>query len=144
MTASSNLPEPEGATDSSRSAGVDTAWADAGTRRVGVARTHDSKETDRISGTTPVVNPPQAVANTPHTYRAGAPPAAAGPPLPDASFGRPPRTVKEYPQRNDGIHTPLPTSRPTAGGDHHTGGATMVLTRVAGLPTRNASHHRCP
>ncbi|MFT4891881.1 MAG: RimK family alpha-L-glutamate ligase [Halobacteriales archaeon] len=46
--------------------------------------------------TTPVVNAPQAVANTLHKYRAGAKLAAAGLPVPDAYFGRSPRTVKEW------------------------------------------------
>ncbi|MEF8781026.1 MAG: RimK family alpha-L-glutamate ligase [Haloferacaceae archaeon] len=48
--------------------------------------------------TTPVVNPPQAVANTLHKYRAGAKLAAAGLPVPDAYFGRSPRTVREWPE----------------------------------------------
>jgi RimK family alpha-L-glutamate ligase len=46
--------------------------------------------------TTPVVNDPQAVANTLHKYRAGVKLAAAGLPVPDAYFGRSPRTVAEW------------------------------------------------
>ncbi|MEF8894358.1 putative ATP-dependent zinc protease [Halodesulfurarchaeum sp.] len=48
--------------------------------------------------TTPVVNPPQAVANTLHKYRAGAKLAASGLPVPDAYFGRSPRTFKDWPE----------------------------------------------
>ncbi|MDZ7745808.1 MAG: RimK/LysX family protein [Halobacteriales archaeon] len=48
--------------------------------------------------TTPVVNAPQAVANTLHKYRAGAKLAAAGLPVPDAYFGRSPRTFEEWPE----------------------------------------------
>lgn len=157
MTASSNSPEPEGATDSTRAASVDTAQTDAGTQRVGVLSTHNSKETKailnavRVMGhepvwirdenvtswiedgtvqlsprvdvlvnrmlltksdhqledfqlaalyeeTTPVVNAPQAVANTLHKYRAGAKLAAGGSPVPDAFFGRSPRTFEEWPE----------------------------------------------
>lgn len=46
--------------------------------------------------TTPVVNPPGAVANTLHKYRAGAKLAAAGLPVPDAFFGRSPRTFDDW------------------------------------------------
>lgn len=45
---------------------------------------------------TPVVNPPQAVENTLHKYRAGAKLAEAGLPVPDAYFGRSPRTFAEW------------------------------------------------
>jgi len=48
--------------------------------------------------TTPVVNPPQAVTNTLHKYRAGTKLAAAGLPVPDAYFGRSPRTFEEWPE----------------------------------------------
>jgi len=48
--------------------------------------------------TTPVVNPPEAVANTLHKYRAGAKLAAAGLPVPDAYFGRSPRTFEAWPE----------------------------------------------
>jgi RimK family alpha-L-glutamate ligase len=48
--------------------------------------------------TAPVVNPPQAVANTLHKYRAEAKLAAAGLPVPDAFFGRSPRTFEEWPE----------------------------------------------
>jgi RimK family alpha-L-glutamate ligase len=48
--------------------------------------------------TTSVVNPPQAVANTLHKYRAGTKLAAAGLPVPDAYFGRSPRTFEEWPE----------------------------------------------
>ncbi|MFB6114018.1 MAG: RimK/LysX family protein [Halodesulfurarchaeum sp.] len=48
--------------------------------------------------TTPVVNPPRAVANTLHKYRAGAKLAAADLPVPDAFFGRSPRTFEEWPK----------------------------------------------
>jgi RimK family alpha-L-glutamate ligase len=48
--------------------------------------------------TAPVVNPPQAVANTLHKYRAGAKLAGAGLPVPDAFFGRSPRTFEEWPE----------------------------------------------
>lgn len=48
--------------------------------------------------TTPVVNPPQAVANTLHKYRAGAKLAAADLPVPDAYFGRSPRTFEKWPE----------------------------------------------
>ena len=48
--------------------------------------------------TTPVVNPPQAVANTLHKYRSGTKLAAAGLPVPDAYFGRSPRTFEEWPE----------------------------------------------
>jgi RimK family alpha-L-glutamate ligase len=46
--------------------------------------------------TAPVVNSPRAVANTLHKYRAGAKLAAAGLPVPDAYFGRSPRTFREW------------------------------------------------
>jgi RimK family alpha-L-glutamate ligase len=46
--------------------------------------------------TTPVLNPPQAVANTLHKYRAGAKLAAADLPVPDAYFGRSPRTFEAW------------------------------------------------
>jgi len=46
--------------------------------------------------TTPVVNPSRAVADTLHKYRAGAKLAAAGLPVPDAYFGRSPRTFEEW------------------------------------------------
>jgi len=46
--------------------------------------------------TTPVLNAPQAVANTLHKYRAGAKLAEAGLPVPDAYFGRSPRTFEEW------------------------------------------------
>jgi len=157
MTASSNSPEPEGATDSARAASIDTVQTDAGTQRVGVLSTHNSKETKailnavRVLGhepvwirdenvtswiedgtvqlsprvdvlvnrmlltksdnqfedlqlaalyeeTTPVVNAPQAIASTLHKYRAGAKLAAAGLPVPDAFFGRSPRTFEEWPE----------------------------------------------
>ena len=157
MTASSNSSELGGAADSTRSAGVDSTRADAGTRRVGVLSTHNSKETKAILNavralghepvwirdenvtswiedgavrisprvdvlvnrmlltksdhqledlqlaalygeTTPVLNPPQAVANTLHKYRAGAKLATAGLPVPDAFFGRSPRTFEEWPE----------------------------------------------
>jgi len=48
--------------------------------------------------TTPVVNAPQAVTDTLHKYRAGAKLAAAGLPVPDAYFGRSPRTFEEWPE----------------------------------------------
>ncbi|WP_435178808.1 RimK/LysX family protein [Halorussus sp. AFM4] len=48
--------------------------------------------------TTPVVNSPQAVANTLHKYRAGAKLAVADLPVPDAYFGRSPRTFEEWPK----------------------------------------------
>jgi hypothetical protein len=48
--------------------------------------------------TTPVVTPPQAVANTLHKYRSGPKLAAAGLPVPDAYFGRSPRTFEEWPE----------------------------------------------
>jgi RimK family alpha-L-glutamate ligase len=157
MTASSNSPEPEGATDAARSASIDSGRTDAGTQRVGVLSTHNSKETKAIlnavrvlghepvwirdenvtswiedgtvqlsprvdvlvnrllltksdhqledlqlaalyAETTPVVNPPQAVSNTLHKYRAGAKLAAAGLPVPDAFFGRSPRTFEAWPE----------------------------------------------
>jgi len=155
MTASSNPPESDGATDSARPASADGSRAAAGTRRVGVLSPHNSKETKailnavRVLGhepvwvrdenvtswiedgsvrlsprvdvlvnrllvtksdhqledlelaalygeTTPVVNPPGAVANTLHKYRAGAKLAAAGLPVPDAYFGRSPRTFEAW------------------------------------------------
>ena len=46
----------------------------------------------------PVINPPRAVANTLHKYRAGAKLAAAGLPVPDAYFGRSSRTFEEWPE----------------------------------------------
>jgi RimK family alpha-L-glutamate ligase len=46
--------------------------------------------------TAPVLNPPDAVANTLHKYRAGAKLAGAGLPVPDAFFGRSPRTFEEW------------------------------------------------
>jgi RimK family alpha-L-glutamate ligase len=46
--------------------------------------------------TTSVINTPQAVANTLHKYRAGAKLAAADLPVPDAYFGRSPRTFEEW------------------------------------------------
>jgi RimK family alpha-L-glutamate ligase len=46
--------------------------------------------------TTPVMNPAGAVANTLHKYRAGAKLAAAGLPVPDAFFGRSPRTFDDW------------------------------------------------
>jgi len=157
MTASSNPPESDGATESTRSAAVDGARTDAGTLRVGVLSPHNSKETKAILNavrllghepvwvrdenvtswiedgavelspavdvlvnrllltksdrqledlqlaalygeTTPVVNPPSAVANTLHKYRAGAKLAAAGVPVPDAYFGRSPRTFEDWPE----------------------------------------------
>ena len=48
--------------------------------------------------TTPVLNSPQAVANTLHKFRAGTKLAAAGLPVPDAYFGRSPRTFQEWPE----------------------------------------------
>ncbi|OYR82740.1 hypothetical protein DJ84_09705, partial [Halorubrum ezzemoulense] len=48
MTASSNSPEPQSAGDSTQSASADTAQTDAGTHRVGVLSTHNSKETKAI------------------------------------------------------------------------------------------------
>jgi len=44
----------------------------------------------------PVVNPPEAVERTLHKYRAGALLSSAGLPVPDAFFGRAPRTVEEW------------------------------------------------
>jgi len=44
----------------------------------------------------PVVNPPDAVRNTLHKYRAGVRLADAGLPIPDAFFGRAPRTFEEW------------------------------------------------
>jgi len=157
MTASSNSPESESGTDSARSASIDNVQTAAGTWRVGVLSTHNSKETKailnavRVLGhepvwirdenvsswikdgtvqvsprvdvlvnrmlltksdhqledlqlaalyeeTTPVVNGPQAVASTLHKYRAGAKLAAADLPVPDAFFGRSPRTFEEWPE----------------------------------------------
>ncbi|OYR64062.1 putative ATP-dependent zinc protease [Halorubrum ezzemoulense] len=157
MTASSNSPEPQSARDSTQSASADTAQTDAGTHRVGVLSTHNSKETKailnavRVLGhepvwirdenvtswiedgtvrlspqvdvlvnrmlltksdhqledlqlaalygeTSPVINEPQAVANTLHKFRAGAKLAADGLPVPDAFFGRSPRTFEEWPE----------------------------------------------
>ena len=46
--------------------------------------------------TTPVVNSPRVVANTLHKYRAAAKLAAAGLPVPDAYFGRSPRTFEAW------------------------------------------------
>jgi len=46
--------------------------------------------------TVPVVNDPDAVTDTLHKYRAGAKLAAAGLPVPDAFFGRSPRTFEEW------------------------------------------------
>ncbi len=46
--------------------------------------------------TAPVVNPPEAVQRTLHKYRAGVLLSAAGLPVPDAFFGRVPRTVEEW------------------------------------------------
>lgn len=46
--------------------------------------------------TAPVVNPPEAVQRTLHKYRASALLSAAGLPVPDAFFGRTPRTVEEW------------------------------------------------
>ncbi|MFD1599653.1 RimK family alpha-L-glutamate ligase [Halobellus rarus] len=56
--------------------------------------------------TTPVVNSPRAVANTLHKYRAAAKLAAAGIPVPDAYFGRSPRTVEAWPEHlpGDAVH----------------------------------------
>jgi RimK family alpha-L-glutamate ligase len=48
--------------------------------------------------TTPVVNPPQAVVNTLHKYRAGTKLAEGGLPVPDTYFGRSPRTFEEWPE----------------------------------------------
>ena len=48
--------------------------------------------------TTPVINPAQAVANTLHKYRAGVKLAEADLPVPDACFGRSPRTFDEWPE----------------------------------------------
>lgn len=48
--------------------------------------------------TTPVVNAPRAVANALHKYRAGAKLAAADLPVPDAYFGRSPRTFERWPE----------------------------------------------
>lgn len=165
MTASSNSPGPEGATDSARSSSIDGAQTAAGTQRVGVLSPHNSKETKailnavRVLGhepvwirdenvtswiedgtvqlsprvdvlvnrmlltksdhqledlqlaalyeeTTPIINPPQAVANTLHKYRAGAKLAAADLPVPDAYFGRSSRTFEEWPEYlpNDAAH----------------------------------------
>lgn len=155
MNTSSNSSEPTGATDSAQSVSVDRSQASAGTRRVGVLSTHNSKETKAIlnavrvlghepvwirdenvtswieDGTvqlsprvdvlvnrmlltksdhqledlqlaalyaemTPVVNPPRAVARALHKYRAEARLAAAGLPVPDAYFGRSPRTFEDW------------------------------------------------
>jgi RimK family alpha-L-glutamate ligase len=56
--------------------------------------------------TTPVVNSPRAVADTLHKYRAAAKLAAAGLPVPDAYFGRSPRTFEAWPERlpGDAVH----------------------------------------
>jgi len=56
--------------------------------------------------TAPVLNPPGAVANTLHKYRAGATLAAAGLPVPDAYFGRSPRTFAAWPEHlpNEAAH----------------------------------------
>lgn len=48
--------------------------------------------------TAPVVNSADAVADTLHKYRAGAKLAAAGLPVPDAYFGRSPRTFDDWPE----------------------------------------------
>jgi len=157
MTASSNSPEPEGTTESPRSGNVERSGPVAGTQRVGVLSTHNSKETKAIlnavqvfghepvwlreenvtswiqdgdvrpsprvdvlvnrllftksdhqyedlqlaalyAESTPVLNPPQAVGNTIHKYRAGAKLAAADLPVPDAFFGRSSRTFEEWPE----------------------------------------------
>ena len=154
MTASSDSPGADGGTDPERSANPDGVRAAAGTRRVGVLSTHNSKETKAILNavralghepvwvrdenvtswikdgdvdlsprvdvlvnrmlltksdhqledlqlaalygeTAPVVNDPQAVADTLHKYRAGSTLAAAGLPVPDAYFGRSPRTFED-------------------------------------------------
>jgi glutathione synthase/RimK-type ligase-like ATP-grasp enzyme len=47
--------------------------------------------------TIPIVNAPEAVATTLHKYRAGAKLANAGLPVPDAYFGRSPRTFEDWP-----------------------------------------------
>lgn len=58
---------------------------------------------------TPVLNQPRAVADTLHKYRAGTRLAAAGLPVPDAYFGRSPRTFEEWsehiPERAAHKHT---------------------------------------
>lgn len=46
--------------------------------------------------TTPVVNSPEAVADTIHKFRAGAKLVRAGLPVPDAYFGRSPRTIQDW------------------------------------------------
>lgn len=46
--------------------------------------------------TTPIINPPQAVVNTLHKYRAGMKLAAADLPVPDAYFARSPRTFENW------------------------------------------------
>ncbi len=46
--------------------------------------------------TTPVVNPPDAVADTIHKFRAGTKLVRAGLPVPDAYFGRSPRTFEDW------------------------------------------------
>jgi RimK family alpha-L-glutamate ligase len=48
--------------------------------------------------TTPLVNSPRAVVDALHKYRAGAKLAAAELPVPDAYFGRSPRTFEEWPE----------------------------------------------
>ena len=59
--------------------------------------------------TTPVLNRPRAVADTLHKYRAGTRLAAAGLPVPDAYFGRSPRTFEDWsehiPERAAHKHT---------------------------------------
>lgn len=56
--------------------------------------------------TTPIVNHPEAVANALHKYRAGAKLAKAGLPVPDAYFGRSPRTFQEWSEHlsNEAAH----------------------------------------
>lgn len=57
----------------------------------------------------PVLNAPQAVQRTLHKYRAGAQLAASGLPVPDAFFGRSPRTVAEWPETLPGTAVQKPT-----------------------------------
>jgi RimK family alpha-L-glutamate ligase len=58
--------------------------------------------------TAPVVNPPSAVVDALHKFRAGAKLAAAGLPVPDAYFGRSPRTFEEWSEHlsDDAAHKP--------------------------------------
>ena len=100
--------EPVWIRDENVSSGIDNGSVELSPRvdvlinRLLLTKSDQQLEDLQLAGlyadTTPVVNTPEAVANTLHKFRAGAKLAAAGLPVPDAYFGRSPRTLEEWPE----------------------------------------------